>query len=53
MSGGDVDARTEAARAAGAQVWMGPMDVLDAGRWALPCDPQGGIFGILKPPPAP
>jgi predicted enzyme related to lactoylglutathione lyase len=32
---------------------MGPMDVLDAGRWALLSDPQGGTFGVFKPPPAP
>ena len=53
IAAADVDARTEAARAAGAQVWMGPMDVLDAGRWALLSDPQGGTFGVFKPPPAP
>ena len=48
MSGGDVDARTGAARAAGTQVWMGPMDVFDSGRWALLSDPTGAAFSLWQ-----
>jgi uncharacterized protein len=44
----DVDAGTEAARNAGAQVWTGPMDVLDSGRWALLSDPTGAAFALWQ-----
>ena len=44
----DVDAQTEASRAAGAQVWMGPMDVLDSGRWTLLSDPTGAAFSLWQ-----
>jgi predicted enzyme related to lactoylglutathione lyase len=44
----DVDAGTEAARNAGAQVWMGPMDVLDSGRWTLLSDPTGAAFSLWQ-----
>jgi len=44
----DVDAQTEAARTAGAQVWMGPMDVFDSGRWALLSDPTGAAFSLWQ-----
>ena len=44
----DVDATTEAARGAGAQLWMEPMDVLDIGRWALLSDPTGAAFSLWQ-----
>ncbi|WP_236654341.1 VOC family protein [Streptacidiphilus anmyonensis] len=44
----DVDTGAEAAKAAGAQVWMGPMDVGDLGRWALLSDPTGAPFALWE-----
>lgn len=44
----DINATTAAAKKAGAQVWMEPMDVLDLGRWALLSDPTGAAFGLWQ-----
>jgi predicted enzyme related to lactoylglutathione lyase len=44
----DLDASTQAAQKAGAQLWTGPMDVLDAGRWALLSDPTGAAFSLWQ-----
>jgi predicted enzyme related to lactoylglutathione lyase len=44
----DVDAGTEASRAAGARVWNEPMDVLDIGRWSLLSDPTGAAFALWE-----
>ncbi|RAG83455.1 VOC family protein [Streptacidiphilus pinicola] len=43
-----VDAAAESAKGAGAQVWMGPMDVGDLGRWALLSDPTGAPFALWE-----
>ncbi len=43
-----VDDAAEAAKGAGAQVWMGPMDVGDLGRWALLSDPTGAPFALWE-----
>ncbi|WP_344440715.1 VOC family protein [Kitasatospora nipponensis] len=43
-----VDAAAEGAKGAGAQVWMGPMDVGDLGRWALLSDPTGAPFALWE-----
>ena len=45
----DADAVCEATRAAGGQVMMAPMDVMDSGRLANLMDPAGGFFGIWQP----
>ncbi|HET9169565.1 MAG TPA: VOC family protein [Actinospica sp.] len=44
----NADETAAAAQKAGAQVWMGPMDVLEAGRWALLSDPAGAAFGLWQ-----
>jgi predicted enzyme related to lactoylglutathione lyase len=44
----DVDATCDTAKKAGAQVWMEPMDVLEAGRWALLSDPTGAPFTVWQ-----
>jgi predicted enzyme related to lactoylglutathione lyase len=44
----DVDASTQTAQKAGAQVWMEPMDVLDIGRWSLLSDPTGAAFSLWE-----
>jgi predicted enzyme related to lactoylglutathione lyase len=44
----DADETTAVAQKAGAQVWMGPMDVMDAGRWAMMSDPTGAAFGVWQ-----
>ncbi|MBR7833652.1 VOC family protein [Actinospica durhamensis] len=44
----DIDATTAAAKKAGAQVWMEPMDVMDVGRWALLSDPTGAAFSLWQ-----
>jgi predicted enzyme related to lactoylglutathione lyase len=58
----DADATVETAKSAGAQLWMGPMEVGDLGRWALLSDPTGGAphavwqargfkgFGVVNEP---
>ena len=42
----DVDATIEAARAAGGNPFLGPIDV-PSGRFALIQDPQGAVFAVL------
>jgi predicted enzyme related to lactoylglutathione lyase len=44
----DADEAVAVAQKAGAQVWMGPMDVMDAGRWALLSDPAGAAYGLWQ-----
>ncbi|MER7581227.1 VOC family protein [Kitasatospora sp. NPDC097691] len=44
----DVDATCETAKGAGAQVWMGPMEIGDLGRWALFSDPTGAPFAVWQ-----
>ncbi|MGF1429630.1 VOC family protein [Kitasatospora sp. LaBMicrA B282] len=44
----DTDATAEAAKQAGAQLWMGPMDVGGLGRWALLSDPTGAPFTLWQ-----
>lgn len=41
-----VDAAVDAAKARGATVMNGPMDVPDVGRMATLCDPQGAVFSV-------
>jgi predicted enzyme related to lactoylglutathione lyase len=43
----DVDATIEAARAAGGNPFIGPVDVPNGGRFALIQDPQGAAFAVL------
>jgi hypothetical protein len=44
----DVDEAAAAAQKAGAQVWIGPMDVMDAGRWAMLSDPAGAAYSLWQ-----
>ncbi|MEO0652547.1 MAG: VOC family protein [Planctomycetota bacterium] len=44
----DVDAFCERAKQAGGTVCFGPMDLGDAGRWALINDPGGGLFTAFR-----
>lgn len=44
----DADVTAEAARRAGARVWMGPMDVGVLGRWVLLSDPTGAPFTVWQ-----
>ena len=44
----DVDEAAAAAQKAGARLWMGPMDVLDIGRWALLSDPSGAAYSLWQ-----
>ena len=39
----------EKVKAAGGQVFMPPMDVMEAGRMAVFADPAGAVFGIWQP----
>jgi predicted enzyme related to lactoylglutathione lyase len=48
----DVDATTAKASELGGSALMGPMDVPTVGRIAVIRDPQGAVFGIIKPQPA-
>ncbi len=43
----DVDAAIEAARSAGGNPFIGPIDVPNGGRFALIMDPQGAAFAVL------
>jgi predicted enzyme related to lactoylglutathione lyase len=45
----DVDAGAERVRAAGGQVLLEPMDVMELGRMAICADPSGAAFGLWKP----
>lgn len=47
----DVDATTAKAGELGGQAIMGPMDVPNVGRIAVLKDPNGAVFGIIKPTP--
>jgi predicted enzyme related to lactoylglutathione lyase len=48
----DADATVAKAAELGGSALMGPMDVPKVGRIAVLRDPQGAIFGIIKPEPA-
>jgi uncharacterized protein len=45
----DADAAAATARDAGATVWVGPMDVMDVGRFAIISDPTGAALGLWEP----
>lgn len=45
----DVDAVAERAAAAGGNVMMPPMDIMDSGRMAMIQDPTGAMFGVWQP----
>jgi predicted enzyme related to lactoylglutathione lyase len=49
---GDPDATTAKATELGGSTLMEPMDVPKVGRIAVLRDPQGAVFGIIKPEPA-
>lgn len=49
ISVSDIDATAKAVRAAGGQVHLEPMDVLDAGRMAVFADPTGAPFSAWQP----
>jgi predicted enzyme related to lactoylglutathione lyase len=49
---GDTDATTAKARELGGSAVMAPTDVPTIGRIAVLRDPQGAVFGIIKPEPA-
>jgi predicted enzyme related to lactoylglutathione lyase len=49
VSTDDADAAVARARAAGAQVHVEPMDVMDAGRLAFFGHPAGGFVGVWQP----
>lgn len=44
----DIDASAAAVTAAGGQVFMGPMQIMDAGSMALATDPNGAVFGLWQ-----
>jgi predicted enzyme related to lactoylglutathione lyase len=48
----DTDATTAKAKELGGSTLMEPMDVPTIGRIAVLSDPQGAVFGIIKPEPA-
>ncbi|MGI8518179.1 MAG: VOC family protein [Acidimicrobiia bacterium] len=43
------DEKTKAAKEAGGQVFMEPMDVMEFGRMAFLADPSGAAFGLWEP----
>lgn len=45
----DCDASTEKAKAAGANVFMTPVDIPNVGRFSMLADPQGAAFALIKP----
>jgi len=45
----DVDDTAAKAASLGGRVMVGPQDIPDAGRFAVIQDPQGAVFGALKP----
>src|SRR5436190_3668765 len=49
---GDPDATTAKAKELGGSVLAEPMDVPKVGRIAVLSDPQGAVFGIIKPEPS-
>lgn len=44
----DLDQTAGAVTAAGGQLLMAPMDVMDAGRMAMAADPGGAVFGLWQ-----
>lgn len=44
----DCDATTSKAKAAGANVYVGPQDVPTVGRFSVLADPQGAMFAVIK-----
>jgi predicted enzyme related to lactoylglutathione lyase len=46
---GDADAAAAAVPAAGGQVVVAPMDVLESGRLAVVADPTGAVVGVWQP----
>jgi uncharacterized protein len=48
----DPDGTTAKAKELGSSALMEPMDVPKVGRIAVLRDPQGAVFGIIKPEPA-
>ena len=49
----DVDASAKSIEAAGGSIHMAPSDIPDVGRIAFVADPQGVMFYIMTPAPAP
>ena len=49
----DIDARCEAAKAAGGKIARGPFDVPGVGRIAMIQQPGGGMIGWMTPAPQP
>ncbi|MDZ7909591.1 MAG: VOC family protein [Gemmobacter sp.] len=49
----DCDATCAQAKALGGQVYAGPDDIPQTGRYAVLADPQGAVFAILQPVPGP
>lgn len=45
----DADATADAVTKAGGQVVVGPLDVFDAGRFAVVADPAGAVFALWQP----
>jgi uncharacterized protein len=48
LASDDADQTTGQVRAAGGQVLMEPMDIMDVGRMAVAADPGGAVFGIWQ-----
>jgi len=44
----DVDATAENAKALGAEIYFGPHDIPDAGRFVVMGDPQGAVFAVFQ-----
>jgi len=44
----DLDKTAGTVQAAGGQVFMAPMDVMDVGRMAIAADPGGAVFGLWQ-----
>lgn len=47
----DVDAYVEKVKNAGGELVSGPMEIPEVGRHAMLKDPEGTLFGIIKPLP--
>jgi predicted enzyme related to lactoylglutathione lyase len=45
----DADAAVEKIKSAGGNVFMGPHEIPNVGRFAVCADPQGAMFNIIKP----
>lgn len=48
LASDDADKTVSAIKAAGGQVLMAPMDVMDVGRMAIAADPAGAVFGVWQ-----